>query len=41
MLTRTWRLAGALASQFGSVTVSSVPDEESGEVGGSRTPFQI
>ena len=25
---------GALASQLGSVTVSSVPDEESGEVGG-------
>jgi MFS family permease len=25
---------GALASQLGSVTVSSVPDEQSGEVGG-------
>ena len=25
---------GALASQLGSVTVSSVPDEEAGEVGG-------
>ena len=36
----TWPLllaglgAGALASQLGSVTVSSVPDEQSGEVGG-------
>ena len=36
----TWPLllaglgVGALASQLGSVTVSSVPDEESGEVGG-------
>ena len=26
---------GALASQLGSVTVSSVPDEQSGEVGGT------
>ena len=25
---------GALASQLGAVTVSSVPDEQSGEVGG-------
>ena len=25
---------GSLASQLGSVTVSSVPDEQSGEVGG-------
>ena len=28
---------GALASQLGSVTVSAVPDEQSGEVGGFRT----
>lgn len=34
MLPRTWRLAGALSSQLGSVTVSSVPDEQSSEVGG-------
>ena len=30
---RVWGL-GALASQLGSVTVSSVPDEQSGEIGG-------
>ena len=30
---------GALASQLGSVTVSSVPDEESGEVGGLQNTF--
>jgi MFS family permease len=29
---------GALASQLGSITVSSVATEKSGEVGGSRTP---
>ena len=34
MLPVTWRIAGALASQLGSVTVSSAPDEQSGEVGG-------
>jgi MFS family permease len=30
---------GALASQLGSVTVSSVPDEQSGEVGGLQNTF--
>ena len=30
---------GALASQLGSVTVSSVPDERSGEVGGLQNTF--
>src|SRR5438445_49564 len=30
---------GALASQLGSVTVSSVPDEQSGEVGGPQNAF--
>jgi MFS family permease len=30
---------GALASQLGSVTVSSVPDEQSGEVGGVQNTF--
>jgi MFS family permease len=30
---------GALASQLGSVTVSSVPDENSGEVGGLQNTF--
>jgi hypothetical protein len=29
---------GALASQLGAVTVSAVPDEDSPEVGGCRTP---
>jgi len=32
---------GALASQLGAVTVSSVPDEVSGEVGGLQTPQPI
>src|SRR5262249_59595815 len=38
----TWPLllaglgVGALASQLGSVTVSAVPDEQSGEVGGGQ-----
>src|SRR5262249_17001590 len=30
---------GALASQLGAVTVSSVPDEQSGEVGGLQNPL--
>ena len=30
---------GALASQLGAVTVSSVPDEQSGEVGGLQNTF--
>jgi hypothetical protein len=30
---------GALASQLGSVTVSAVPDEQSGEVGGLQNTF--
>ena len=30
---------GCLASQLGSVTVSAVPDSQSGEVGGFRTPL--
>jgi hypothetical protein len=30
---------GALASQLGSVTVSAVPDEQSGEVGGVQNTF--
>src|SRR5581483_2431813 len=30
---------GALASQLGSITVSSVPDEQSGEVGGLQNTF--
>src|SRR5215510_13528095 len=30
---------GALASQLGSVTVSSVPDEQSSEVGGLQNTF--
>jgi MFS family permease len=29
---------GALASQLGAITVSAVPDEQSGEVGGLQTP---
>src|SRR5205807_9665548 len=30
---------GALASQLGSITVASVPDEQSGEVGGLQNTF--
>ena len=32
---------GALASQLGSVTVSSVPDEESADVGGIQNSFMF
>jgi MFS family permease len=32
---------GALASQLGSVTVSAVPDEQSGEVGGSQAQVEL
>jgi hypothetical protein len=41
----TWPLllaglgVGALASQLGSVTVSSVPDEQTGEIGGLQNTF--